>query len=419
MTPCSQSILELIPQHDCEIHKDVVVLDRNTAISSWVSRRFSKAELVLTHVLAWARKLSQAWTLRHPVPTHEIRGWVVSAIANFCRRSLNYLGRKLSQFIERVFLSRLCIDAVNPAQFVADLMLAARHLGYKPDVVLNMYLDCYSDDLDKWGRLANFQPKLYTGIHLDINNTLKSRAYEGESRMGTIFYINEDLLPPDVNANKPNKSAASSYVWIPDVATNVTPTLRSQLVTDVLGRARARKIVFLGGAIGGTKNLAAWYQTIALADKDTWFFLQVGVLDRLTLSQEDEQELDRFNAASPENVMVLNQYVDSELEFNELVSICDVVWALYRNFDRSSNILGKAAAFKKPAVVSRNYLLGERVKEFGIGMPTSENNPIEILAALTTLAQTPLPRKNYERYSQVHGTQALAKILKTTFESIP
>jgi hypothetical protein len=384
-----------------------------------LSRRFSKAELVLTHVLAWARKLSLAWALHRPVLKSESSGWGGPAIANFCRRSLSYLGRKLGQFIEQVFLPRLRIDAVNPAQFVVDLMLAVRHLGYKPDVVLNMYLDCYSDDVDKWGRLANFQPKMYSGIHLDINNTLKSKGYEGKSRMGTIFYINEDLLPPDVSANKPNKSVTSSYVWIPDVATNVTPTLRSQLVTDVLSRARDRKIVFLGGAIGGTKNLAAWYQTIALADKDYWFFLQVGVLDRLTLSLEDEQELDRFNTASPENVMVLNQYVDSEREFNELVSICDVVWALYRNFDRSSNILGKAAAFKKPAVVSQNYLLGNRVKEFGIGISTSENNPVEILAAITTLAQTPLPMKNYERYSQVHGTQALAKILKTTFESIP
>ena len=72
-------------------------------------------------------------------------------------------------------------------------------------------------------------------------------------------------------------------------------------------------------------------------------------------------------------------------EFNAVMAAGDVIYACYRSFPNSSNVMGKAAAFGKPVIVSGGYLMGERCEEYGLGAVLSEGNVDEIVEAIRHL----------------------------------
>ena len=60
-------------------------------------------------------------------------------------------------------------------------------------------------------------------------------------------------------------------------------------------------------------------------------------------------------------------WLDTECELNDVISQCDLLFAAYEDFPNSSNILSKAARFRKPVIVRDGYLMAERVREFRMG----------------------------------------------------
>jgi hypothetical protein len=75
-------------------------------------------------------------------------------------------------------------------------------------------------------------------------------------------------------------------------------------------------------------------------------------------------------------------YLPDETSFNAILAGADIIFAVYRDFYRSSNMLSKAAYFEKPILVSSGCLMGERVARYGIGLAVASNSASEILAGL-------------------------------------
>jgi len=102
----------------------------------------------------------------------------------------------------------------------------------------------------------------------------------------------------------------------------------------------------MGGSIGKQKNLARWYDLIDLCDQSQWFFIQIGRINKNNLTLEDEIALKKVLEHPPENLFIYPDYVKDERVFNEIISISDVIFAVYRDFARSSNMLSKSAYFE-------------------------------------------------------------------------
>jgi glycosyltransferase involved in cell wall biosynthesis len=74
--------------------------------------------------------------------------------------------------------------------------------------------------------------------------------------------------------------------------------------------------------------------------------------------------------------------IPDDAAFNGILQASDVVFAGYHDFPHSSNIMGKAAEFRKPIIVSDGYLMAERVRRYGSGEVVPQKNPAALTAAL-------------------------------------
>lgn len=416
VAPQGAVIRPLFSSADQNEGQGIQIFDREVKISRRLWTVIPGFEDLVGRLLAFLRSAAQVPTNPEKAPQDKMVSTLgVQTVTSVARRLKRFVARRCGYLLEYFVSPRLRIDPTNPAIFARDLVYVQRLLGHKIDIVLNMYIDCYRDDLELWNKFSRLWPQGCCAIHIDINNTLPERHYMGSQKVNTVFFINEDFVNPyEIATNKIISQDAERFVWIPDVATAMLPLRGSVLIDEILERAHLRKIVFLGGAIGGTKNLSTWYKTLELAPPETWFFLQVGAIDTTTLSPEDLTELARVRKLNPENILILDQHIEAEAEFNAFINCCNVVWGVYRNFDRSSNILGKAAVFEKPIVVSDRYLLGERVRQAGIGIATDEENPRTILMAMTQLIEQPIATNFYAAYAQKYGEESLAAILDRT-----
>jgi hypothetical protein len=325
----------------------------------------------------------------------------------------NFFVRKLEMILNKLFKPKLLISATNPIYFVNDINLALKNLGSLPNVVMNMYVDLYQTDIDIWERFAKKMKCKWVAIHMDMTHTLVNRPYSKSSNLKAIYTINESQ---SVSLIKEKEEV--NYQWLPDVTDTSMPQKPSETSLKILDCAQGRKIVFLGGAIGGTKNLSLWSELIFRADPSKWFFVQIGKIDFGTLSSEDQNGLSQLISTKKENYYFSDSYLPDESVFNEVISKSDIIWGVYRDFDRSSNILTKAAEFKKPIIVSKKYLMGERVKRFEIGVLVSETEVNEALEALEWLSTNPIATENFEKYSAVYSTKALAQKLDQSLLSL-
>ena len=188
------------------------------------------------------------------------------------------------------------------------------------------------------------------------------------------------------------------FEYLPDITDTRLPLAPSALQQQILAFAQGRKIVFMGGSIGKQKNLTGWHQTIAASDGEQWCFVQVGRINRNNLTEADEKSLQQQATQPFTNLFVYDGYVEDEGIFNEIISYSTVIFAVYRDFDRSSNMLSKAAYFEKPILVSPQGVMGKRVNQYKIGLCVNPDASDEILNGLSVIEQIPNLQENFRLY---------------------
>lgn len=333
-------------------------------------------------------------------------------LSTFFKKIFIFITNTIYTIIQKIFKTRVSISFTDPREFARDVELISNTLGGSPTIVLNMYLDLYDSNSkiwDKFTKLMNFD---WVAIHMDSTHTLIGKPFSKSKSLKAIFNINEPV------SIQPLTSFKFKSFWLPDATDTSLPKFESKLAQDILQKARGRNILFLGGAIGGTKNLSLWAELICISNPECWFFVLVGKIDFQTLSSADLSGLEQLRLNNPDNVYFCDTYLDDESIFNELISISTVVWGVYRDFDRSSNILTKAALFSKPIVVSKSYLMGQRVIQYKIGYAVSESNVLDVLNAINLLITNPIHENNFKNYAAVYSKEALAVKLDQSLMSV-
>jgi hypothetical protein len=392
ITKNSQKIFDTFPQEIARDASPLLILDDHSVIKDNHYYNFCRNVLNKFKVFEFLERIQI-----------EIKPSPLKERMRFLKRGHNYCVRKIANSFKKIFQPKLIISATNPQEFASDINCAINLLGTPPKVVMNMYVDLYTPDSEIWEIFAQSMQCKWVGIHMDMTHSLVNRPYWKSAALKTIFTINEPATTlMDGGVKEMN------YQWLPDVTDISMPVSPSQITIQIQERANGRNIIFLGGAIGGTKNLSLWSELVFKADKSKFFFVQVGKIDYGTLSAHDLAGLQQLLSIKSENFFYLDDYLSDEAVFNELVSKSAVIWGLYRDFDRSSNILTKAALFSKPIIVSKNYLMGQRVNQYKIGCAISETHVHEALDAINYLIENPICADNFKNYSAVYSTQALS-----------
>ena len=295
--------------------------------------------------------------------------------------------------------------AACPIEMGRRVNAALRKARWQPDLVFNMYMDAYGTSAARWDAFARGNALPWAGIRFVPAARPQEPWYELDA-WRCMCLLDEDVCR-DYAAARPQQY----FAYLPDITETALPDAPSELARQIKARAAGRRIVFLGGSIGGQKNLARWFECVARADPAVWFFVQIGEIHRGTLTPQDLAALDAALARPPEHLLLHASYLPDERAFNEVIELSDVIFAVYREFRISSNMLSKASHFGKPVLVSKRYLLGRRVETYGIGATVDEDDAADIVAGLERVVRHPVPRSRFERYASDHSESALAERL--------
>lgn len=418
LTPDAQALLSRLAQRGLAEAPGLHVLDYASSSQNmgWSARRVRQAFLSRLR-RAWARWNTFGDRYYYRRPGSE----AMPGAPDYWRKRLFQLAvpfpYRATYFIyarsRRLFRRPECPDAVHdpeagfldPAEFAMRVSGAIRSAPYKPDLVFNMYMDMYRSCPSSWNRFAVVGKWPWAGIRF-VPSVLPKEGYYGLSSLKGMCFLDEDVCRIYRKAN-PERA----FGYLPDITETALPAQPGALAEEIRQRAAGRRIVFLGGSIGGQKNLARWFDVIALADPSKWFFVQIGEVHRATLTAEDLAALDQNVSYPPENLIIKAEYLPDERAFNDIIRTSDVIYAVYRDFRISSNMLGKAAAFEKPILVADNYLMGERVRDYGIGRVAPQEDAARIHCALLSLEESAPPASAFERYRDDFGPKALAASL--------
>lgn len=298
-------------------------------------------------------------------------------------------------------------DLTCPVDMARRVQAALKKANRMPTLAFNMYMDTYRTAESEWRAFAAINKLFWAGIRFVPPEAPQEAWYTLPAWRGMCFL--------DENACRAHAAVLANkcFGYLPDITETTLPDVPGTLAQEIRQRARGRKIVFLGGSIGGQKNLARWFELIALANSEQWFFVQIGEIHRDTLTTEDRAALDRIQNAPPENLLLQAEYLPDEPAFNEVIAACDVIFAVYRNFSISSNMLGKAAHFRKPILVSDRYLMGRRVRHYRIGLAVDETDTASILTGLSDIVRQPVfTAESFEAYCSDFSHHVLAKNLE-------
>jgi hypothetical protein len=79
-------------------------------------------------------------------------------------------------------------------------------------------------------------------------------------------------------------------------------------------------------------------------------------------------------------------------------------------------MLGKAAFFQKPILVADQYLMGERVRHYGLGLAVSQDDATQMYAALCELIVQEPNLEGFNAYRRDFSQEALRESLTTIIE---
>lgn len=281
-------------------------------------------------------------------------------------------------------------------------MVSAANEVQEFDFVLNLYLDYYRKSEDAWLEFARQWDFRWAGIRFDSRQDDREGYWSSPTLTGIL--VLDKSLAKVLQESNPQRVIE----YLPDVTDVSLPGNSPPLVQTMLRRAQGRHIVFLGGSLAKRKNLSLWFRVVEQSDATQWFFVQVGEVLRHTLTKEDSRLYRRIVAHCPENLMIIPHYLDCEADFNSLIAESDIVFAVYRDFRQSSNMIAKASAFGKPIIVSDAHLMGQQVRKYGIGRVVNETQADEVIQAMADCAIGPPDQECFRRFNNDHSEGSYA-----------
>ena len=142
----------------------------------------------------------------------------------------------------------------------------------------------------------------------------------------------------------------------------------------------------MGGAIGKRKNLSSWSKIISQIDNSKYYFIQIGKVFFSDLDFDDKIAFKKILNQHPNNVYVHNNFLKKEKDLNSLIYLSDVIYAVYKNFKSSSNMISKSLAFEIPILVSYGGQMELDVKKYENGEIVAKDdiiNSIKLIKKIT------------------------------------
>ena len=289
-----------------------------------------------------SKQMSKKWNLK----------WFLTVLLNKIREGVKYF-RKNSSNVEFGVMTRLLKENYKA--------------GFKPDLVLCMYLDMtYLERRSRkilrrlnipWVGLLFHPPEIKNN-----NRFTRNSWFSDFSNRGAIFFTESKI-----ESYKAVSRFNQSFEVFPDVTRKPKlPILLPDI--DFRNFANGRCGVGLIGSLDGNKKLIKEFLDVSDDSRlSNFFFVMVGEIYESSLSRDTLNEI-RGRLGLSNNLYISDRYITSEVDFDCLFSQVDIIFACYRNFNSSANVLAKSAFFKKPVLVTAETFIGDLTQQYNLGV---------------------------------------------------
>lgn len=215
------------------------------------------------------------------------------------------------------------------------------------------------------------------------------------------------LVVENVRSEVENKIGKKTVIY-PDFCSHTRLSqIKSPLENQLETEKKGRKVTCLLGSISPHKSIDLMLNCLKVSDPKEHFFLIAGKINWHNFEGIQHDKLKEIILNPPENLLIYDGWLDSEAEFDTLIQKSDLLFAYYRDFKKSSNVLTKGAFYRVPVIVSNKYLMGERVRNYKLGYALEEQEVVALYK-----------QKNLEKF---HYDEKLVEefVYKNSVERLP
>lgn len=269
----------------------------------------------------------------------------------------------------------------------------------QPDMVFFAWVDCYLIGYLPTRIIDWLFPFKWSGLYFHPRH-LRARKDEGAPGRKQFFDSPEHFISA-------SKWAASIAVLdegifsalrlrlrgkqaavFPDFSDEIPPSDHYPPAEEIRAKAKGRKIMGLLGSLERRKGMLTLLRVAQQPMARDWYFVFSGVLAEQTFSEQELNEIKSFFDVPRDNCFACFDRIREDAQFNALVNVCDVIFAVYQDFPHSSNLVTKAAAYGKSLLVSSGGYMEEVVRQYGLGEVVPEDDVKAAIAAMSRLIAT-------------------------------
>lgn len=292
-----------------------------------------------------------------------------------------------------VFSLLLSVNSVKTWWVTSRLIKDIYKYGQSPDLVFFAWLDTQLDCILPVKVIDFIFPYQWSGIYFHprrLRGNLGRRPWRRLDFSVNILTKSRKcccvgLLDKGIVPKLQSKLHGKTVVAFPDIADDSPPDLSYDLSNKIITQARGRKIIGLLGSLEKRKGILSFVEIIKKANREKYFFFLAGELAINTFSKEEYNSIINFCYTQQENFIYFLDKIPTDNRFNSLVNICDLIYTVYDDFRHSSNLITKAALFKKPVIVADCYYMSEVVTKYGLGACAEAGNIKQCLDVIESI----------------------------------
>ena len=287
------------------------------------------------------------------------------------------------------------------------------------DLVFIAFLDIYLAPYLTSFIVDSLFPRKWSGLYFQPSHFRSPKKYHylrhcffdpsgviHSSQCPVIAVLDEGII------NKLNKAFNKPVITFPDF-TDVSlacEPLNDELVNIIQTKSAGRKIIGLIGSLEKRKGILTLISVAKKMENENYFFVFAGKIQDRSFSNTEKQIINIAVESQSSNCFFHLSRISDEKRFNNLIQVCDVLFAAYEKFYGSSNILTKAAFFHKPVIVSKGFCMGDRVEKYAVGNCIEEGSIDECITSIRFLSDNNWKDKNNPDYEGLKKQHSLSKL---------
>jgi len=313
--------------------------------------------------------------------------------ASFFPNYLNLLFRVFNNWLHLRGLFKTQVFSLGKPDHFLFLWLDGFLHGYMPSIMVD-YLFPH-----KWSGLY-FHPTHHRGF--EKSSKLKKTFFRfPENMIKNSKYMKSLAVLDDGVVTKLRGVLNEINVFImPDFTDEERHNEKFALCRVIKSLSKGRKIVLLIGNLAKRKGLLTLLKVAQIPSAKDFYFVAVGELVESTYTKGELKNIKLALESGIESCYFHFNHVKNNADFNALVDMSDLIYAVYDNFLHSSNLVTKAAMYNKKLVVCSGGYMEEVVKKYQLGEAVI---PQDANASLVAIHKLLLPETNANNPSSSTG----------------